>query len=422
MAAHSLNILIIGGGLGGPAAALLLARAGHKVTIVERYPALRAGGTQIDLRHQGVEVANHMGIMADVREKMVHEAGISLVDRNNKVKVYWPGGEGAHADMDGFPTTQEVEIMRGDLVRILYDATKDNVTYIFGTSVESYEQDESSVNVTFSDKTKAVFDLLIGADGLGSWTRRSMLPPGSKDSIKSLHTWLAYWFIPRGPTDTNVARAYQIPGRKLAMLRRAPGSRTQAYLASKTDSPEMRSITRVSEAQQKAVWAEMFKGLGWETDRMISSLQTTDDFYCTEIAQVHAPAWSKGRVVLCGDAAHCPSPMTGMGTTSAFVGAYVLAGEIATHSRDLKTAFENYEKVLRPWMTLVQKLPPSPVMDVFHPETSWGITFAQILIRAIYWVAVVGDWLRLWKLWEWMVPDKKRSWKLPAYPILMKKQ
>lgn len=407
-----LNILIIGGGLGGPAAALFLARAGHRVTIVERHPVLRAGGTQVDLRHQGVEVANIMGIMPAVREKLVPEAGLSVVDQHNQTKVFWPGGEGSNADF----FTQEVEIMRGDMVRVLYQATKEKVKYMFGMAVDSYEQDESSVRVVFSDKSRATYDVLIGADGLGSWTRRSMHLPGAENHIKSLRTWIAYWFVPRDATDTNVARAFYIPGRKMAMLRSAPGFQTQAYFGVKTDAEEMRSITRVPVEQQKAMWAELFKDQGWETKRMVSSLPAADDFYCTELAQVQSPAWSKGRVALVADAAHCPSAATGMGTTSAFVGAYVLAGEIASHPQDLETAFANYERVLRPYVIEMQRLPP--MMDLFVPETSWGITFIHFAMSAMYRVMVIGSWLRLTALWERLYPDPKKNWRLPTYAAL----
>ena len=122
-----LKILICGGGCAGPALAYWLARSGHRVVVLERFPALRASGAQIDLRAQGIEVIKRMGLLDVIRSKLVDEAGVSFVDSQGNVKATFmanKSGKGAQS------FTSEYEIMRGNLVRILYDATKDNVEYI----------------------------------------------------------------------------------------------------------------------------------------------------------------------------------------------------------------------------------------------------------------------------------------------------
>lgn len=79
-----LKILICGGGIAGPALAYWLSLSNHDVTICERFPALRATGAKIDLRAQGIEVVKRMGLLSAIREKLVDEAGVSLVDSNGK--------------------------------------------------------------------------------------------------------------------------------------------------------------------------------------------------------------------------------------------------------------------------------------------------------------------------------------------------
>jgi 2-polyprenyl-6-methoxyphenol hydroxylase-like FAD-dependent oxidoreductase len=74
--------------------------------------------------------------------------------------------------------------------------------------------------------------------------------------------------------------------------------------------------------------AEIFQGAGWQTEEILKSLKDTDDFYCERMGVVKLKSWSRGCVTLVGDAAYCPSANTGMGTTSAIVGAYILGGEI----------------------------------------------------------------------------------------------
>ena len=115
-----LKILICGGGCAGPALAFWLARSGHHVTICERFEALRAAGAQIDLRAKSIDVVKRMGLLDIIREKLVDEAGVSLVDSDGIVKATIMAnrsGKGAQGP------TSEYEIMRGDLVRVLYDAT-----------------------------------------------------------------------------------------------------------------------------------------------------------------------------------------------------------------------------------------------------------------------------------------------------------
>ncbi|KAI4224877.1 MAG: hypothetical protein L6R36_004329, partial [Xanthoria steineri] len=204
-----LKILICGGGCAGPVLAYWLARSGHQVTIVERFPALRTTGAQIDIRAQGIQVLQRMGLLDIFRRKLVDEAGVALVNSGGNIKATVlanKSGKGAQS------LTSEYEIMRGDLVRVLYDATKDDVTYIFGKTVESFEQDANNQGVTvhFSDGQIRRYDILVGADGQGSRIRKAILPTDT-DPIKRLGLYLAYWFVPRAEMDNNIRKVYHIP-------------------------------------------------------------------------------------------------------------------------------------------------------------------------------------------------------------------
>ncbi|MBZ6142267.1 FAD-dependent monooxygenase [Streptomyces olivaceus] len=175
IAKRSLRILVAGGGVAGQALAFWLARGGHAVTVVERSPALRASGAQVDLRGQGIEAVERMGLLLEVRKRLVDEAGVAFVDSRGKPKATIM----ANTSGKGRQTlTSEYEIMRGDLVRILHEATKDDAEYVFGKSVDGFDQHASRVTAHFSDGTSGEYDLLIGADGQGSRTRRTLLPRG----------------------------------------------------------------------------------------------------------------------------------------------------------------------------------------------------------------------------------------------------
>ncbi|MCJ1457761.1 hypothetical protein MMC28_008130 [Mycoblastus sanguinarius] len=400
----SLKILICGGGCAGPALAYWLARSGHRVTVCERFAALRASGAQIDLRAQGIEVVKRMGLLDVIRSKLVDEAGVSFVDSQGNVKgtiMANKSGKGAQS------LTSEYEIMRGDLVSILYDATKNDVEYIFGKTVEHFEQDENQVVVHFSDSSSDTFDLMIGADGQGSRIRKAILPADSPDPYWRLGIHMAYYFIPRTMTDNNIRRTYLSPGGRMIMRRSHNPTQTQVYFILKDDSKDLWNLPRVPVEQQKAFWAERFRSAGWQTDRLLKGMETTENFYCQEVVQVRTDTWHKGRVVLLGDAAHCPSPFSGMGTTGSFVGAYVLAGEINRNTENLPQAFANYDKTLRPFVNEIQKVNPF-LLRLAIPETQWGIAI-------LYFFAGLLCFLRIPDLVARFSKEKKGGWELPDY-------
>ncbi|KAJ2956897.1 hypothetical protein NQZ79_g7323 [Umbelopsis isabellina] len=401
-----LKVLICGGGCAGPALAYWLARDGHDITIVERFPALRATGAQIDLRAQGIQVVKRMGLLDTIRSKRVDEHGWSYVDSQGRAKATIMSnlsGKGAQT------ATSEYEIMRGDLVRILYDATKDNTKYIFGVTVESFEQYEDRVVVHLSNGHTDMFDVLVGADGQGSRIRKAILPPGA-EPLKRLGVYMAYWFVPRTEADNKFSQSYHCPGSRMVTSRSHSETETQAYFSLKDDSEELRSIPKAPIQQQKEFWIERFRNAGWQTDRFIEGMKTAENFYCQEIVQVITDTWYDNRVVLLGDAGYCPSPLTGMGTTASFVGAYVLAGEINRNPQNLRQAFTNYQKTLRPFINEVQDINPW-MLRLGLPQTQWGINIFHFV------VGILCN-LRVFDLIARFSKEEVGGWMLPDYPEL----
>ncbi|KAI1398780.1 putative monooxygenase [Hypoxylon fuscum] len=376
---------------------------------MERFPALRASGAQIDLREQGIQVVRRMGLEAAIRAKLVDEAGVALVDSQGRVKAKVmanKSGKGAQS------LTSEFEIMRGDLVRILYDETKDGdiVEYVFGKTVERFEQDENRVLAHFSDGSSDTYDLLVGADGQGSRVRKAILPPDGPDPIRRMGIHMAYWFIPRTDDDDNLRRTYHSPGGRMVFRRSHNPTETQVYFFLRDGSPELSSIPRASAEQQKEFWAQRFRDAGWQMDRFIEGMKTMENWYCQEVLQVRTNTWSKGRVVLLGDAAHCPSPFSGMGTTGALVGAYVLAGEISRNPDNISQAFANYDKTLRPFVDEIQDVKPA-LLRLGMPETWWGIAILHFIFRLIC-------FLRIPQLKARFSSEERGGWRLPDYPEL----
>lgn len=401
----ALKVLVVGAGIAGPALAFFLARLGHTVTVVERYPILRTAGAQIDLRAQGLQVARRMGLIDEIRKRVVDEDGIALVDADGNKKAIFSAnksGKGAQS------FSSEFEIMRGDLVDVFYHATKNDVEYVFGKSVDRFEQDDKSVTVHFSDASTAVYDLVVGADGQGSRIRRAITPP-DVDPIKHLGIYIAHWRFPMDESEEKFGLACHRPGAKLIFTRKHQPNEGSAAFQIRDENEALRSITRAPVEQQKEFWANMFKNEGWCTKRLIDAMETSKYFYCQEICQVRTDTWFKNRVVLLGDAAHCPSPMTGMGTTSALVGAYVLAGELSK-SNDVEAALQNYENVLRPFVNDIQKI-STWVFSLFMPKTQLGIRLLHMVLGFIC-------FLRIPDLASRFSKEEKGGWVLPEYPRL----
>ncbi|MFC4507318.1 MULTISPECIES: FAD-dependent monooxygenase [Streptomyces] len=405
---RSLRILVAGGGVAGQALAFWLSRGGHEVTVVERFPALRASGAQVDLRGQGIDAVERMGLLQEVRSQLVDEAGVAFVDSRGRPKATIM----ANTSGKGRQTlTSEYEIMRGDLVRILHEATKDGAgaEYVFGKSVNGFDQHADMVTAHFSDGTSGEYDLLIGADGQGSRTRRALLPEGC-DPYWRVGIHMAYWFVPRIASDTNIRDTYMVPGGRQVMRRSHNATETQAYFVMREDSPEASAIHRAPVEEQQRFWAERFSDAGWQTERFVKGMKDSPFFYSQEVAQVRIDSWSKDRVVLAGDAAHCASPYSGMGISGGLVGAYVLAGEINRNPGDLPTALANYDSVLRPFVNKIQGEVNPRLLRLAMPMTQRAIDAFQAA-TALACVLHVPDLAA-----RFSKEDRGGSWQLPENP------
>lgn len=439
-----LRVLISGAGIAGPALAYWLTRLpaplpGCDITIVERHPRLRSSGQQIDLRGQGIAAMRRMGIEPAVRARLVSEPGTRLVDARGRSRAYFASnktGKGAQ----GF--TAEWEIMRGDLCEVLHELTEPlpGVRYVFGCSVESFTQEErpqggsggGRVHVKLSDGSEGDYDLLVGADGIGSRIRRQMFTDGRQpDPLKRLGVFIGFFTIPPQEGDDAAAAACNLPGGRMVMTRRDRPDCLRVYFTFVGEDAELsRALKHGTVAEQKQAWANLFRpdmDTTWQMPRFLDGLlnsELADDFYTQELAQVRLDSWSEGNVVLLGDAAFCPSPLTAMGTSVALVGAYVLAGEIAracvkgaqeghaSPAERISEALAAYEKELRPFIMDVQNVPVAWIAKTFIPRTSLGIA-------VFYWAAWLITALRIDKLLMMLAPsDDRGSWKLPDYPEL----
>jgi 2-polyprenyl-6-methoxyphenol hydroxylase-like FAD-dependent oxidoreductase len=409
-----LKILICGGGLAGNTLAFWLTRQQHDVTVLERFPTLRLTGLQIDIRGHGVEVMKRMGLEQAFHSKAIQEQGLEFVNSSGTRKAYFPVNRSGKG-LQGFTT--DYEIMRGDFCQIVYDAIEGRAKYVFGKTVQSFEQKEESVKVLFSDGEKEEFDLLVGADGQWSHTRNMMLGPKAPNPVTFLGVYVAYFTVPLRQKEGEEynATAYIAPDKRMLFTRRHRPDQIQMYLISQVRSKRMQNARKNDVDEEKAAFAEVFRDAGWKAEQVLQWLKESDDFYCERLSTVKMASWCDGRVALLGDSAYCPSAATGMGTTSAIVGAYVLASEIGKHCGGSKTkqalpsALKSYDQKFRPFMEQVQDgIVPETGYWTRLPASPWGIAILNFFLG-------LAAFFRLNAFAKLVDSEDIKGWSLPDY-------
>ncbi|MFE9636655.1 FAD-dependent monooxygenase [Streptomyces sp. NPDC006463] len=343
-AADARTVLISGASIAGPALAHWLGRHGFRPTVVELAPALRPGGQAVDFRGEThLSVLHRMGILEDLRRIQTGGSPMTFVDADGKQLLHLP------AEFAG----GDIEVLRGDLSRVLYEASLPFTEYVFADSVTSLNETATGVDVTFRNSPPRTFDLVVGADGLHSNVRRLVFGPEA-DHVTHLGHYAATWSLPNQldlrPGTGSIG--YNAPGRLASVgVDHTDPTRARAFFV--FASPEL-TYDRHDPEAQKALLRRSFTGLPWQVDHLLASLTTADDLYFDSISRADVPTWSTGRIALLGDAA-CGATIGGMGTGTGIVAAYVLAGELSRSPEDHRAAFTRYESLLRAYSQGCQK-------------------------------------------------------------------
>lgn len=318
-----LNILIVGCGIAGSTLASFLLLSDDvpaidkpHITILERAPSQRSQGQNIDIRGAGVTIIRKLGLESAIRASTTGEIGVQWVDERNAV---W-AALGADRTGEMSTPTADIEVLRGRLAELCWlrsrsisDGVKADggagIEFIFGDHLDSIDQDGDRAHVQFAKSgQRRSYDLVVGADGLQSQVRRLVWgSEGETERLKRLGAYGAFFSIPRGLTDNDWRRWFHASGRRNIMLRPdRQHNRTTVFMFVVNDEDhrlrEVASKGREDVEAQKALLEEYFSDAGWETKRVLAEMKNTADFYYDIIAQVQMPKWSKGRVVLLGDA------------------------------------------------------------------------------------------------------------------------
>ncbi|WP_434446695.1 FAD-dependent monooxygenase [Lentzea sp. E54] len=340
------KVLISGASIAGPTLAFWLHRHGYEVTVVEKASAPRSGGYPIDVRGTALDVIEKMGIMPRLREAHIDLRRLTFLHGDgSEVTSLHP-----HA-VTGGVAGRDLEVRRGDLTDALYTAVRDDVEFLFNDSIDTLDQHEHGVDVTFHGGGSRSFDMVFGADGTHSRTREMVFGPEEQ-----FHRYLGYCFaVFTMRNDFGLSHEtvmWNTPGRAAALYAVGDDDEVHAFLNFALPDPPFHAFGDL--AAQRDLVTEVFADAGWEVPGMLAALRDTDDLFFDAVSQIRMPRWSGGRVAVVGDAAHAPSFLTGQGSSLALVGAYMLAGSLA--GRDHVDGFAAYEHGTRDFVTLNQEL------------------------------------------------------------------
>jgi 2-polyprenyl-6-methoxyphenol hydroxylase-like FAD-dependent oxidoreductase len=342
------RVLISGASVGGPATAYWLGGAGFDVTVVEKADRVRGGGYPIDIRGAAVEVVRRMGLLEPLRDAHIHTRSVSAMhpDGSRIATVKAPTGarDPAHAD---------IEVPRGELTALLYEASRDRVDYVFDDSIATLDDHPGGVDIAFRSGRTGAYDLVIGADGLHSNTRRLAFGPEEQFHHYLGHCFAGFSVPNRFGLDHEVV-LINTPGTMAALY--AAGSRPDLHALLAFRSPLPSRADLADRDFQIESLTRAFANQGERTDWLLAQLADAPDLFFDTLSQIRTPAWNRGRVALVGDAGYAPSFLSGEGTSLALVGGYTLAAELAA-TEDQAAGLTAYEARLRDYVARNQALP-----------------------------------------------------------------
>ncbi len=342
-----MRVLISGAGIAGPTLAYWLLQYGMQPTIVERAPQLRAGGYVVDFWGCGYDVADRMGLLPEINKKGYKVREIRVLDTRGATVASFPASA-----FDRATRGRYISLPRGDLAAAVFATIDGKAETIFGDSIAAIEQGNGGVRVRFEHGAEREFDLVVGADGLHSNVRELAFGPESQYE-KYLGCKVAAFSVEGyRPRDELVYAMHTEVGQQVARFSMRD-DRTLFLFTFADDDPDSGDTQ-----QQKNLLRKRFANTGWECAKILEALDSSTDFYFDRVSQIRIEGqqWSRGRIVLLGDAASCVSLMAGEGSSLAMTAAYILAGELHRADGDYAAAFARYQQLFGPFVAEKQKM------------------------------------------------------------------
>jgi 2-polyprenyl-6-methoxyphenol hydroxylase-like FAD-dependent oxidoreductase len=334
------SALVVGAGLAGAGVAIHLASQGVAVDLVEIKPEITALGSGITLQGNALRELRALGVWDRVQSAgyAFDVTGFRAPDPAGTVLFEVPDAKTGGPDLPAV-----MGMPRPELARILVDrATEVGVKVRLGTTFTDLSQDADGVDVTFADGAGALatdgrhgrYDLVIGADGLRSWTRRALGIDLETTSV-GMGIWRAF-----GPRPASVTRTDLYYGGPSYIAGYCPTGENSLYAYIVEDAQDRSALSPEEQLATMKQLSQAYHG-PWDEIRETLTDPSRVNYTWFETHVLDAP-WNRGRVVLIGDAAHTCPPTIAQGGAMALEDAVVLA-ELLTErdalDQDLWDAF-----------------------------------------------------------------------------------
>ncbi|MCD2195908.1 FAD-dependent monooxygenase [Actinomycetospora endophytica] len=374
--------LVVGAGIAGLAAATSLHRAGWRVTVCERAPARRTGGYFVRLAAEGVEAATRLGVEESLRTRLPIDGHITGVDGRGRTTSRV---EAALVE-DGV----SLALVRGDLEAALWEGLPPGVEVRFATAPLAVSPAHGAVTLSHDGaESTERWDLVVGADGVRSTVRDLVFGPEEEFRHDFDHVVVSA-VLPRLP-GALVEGDYVVlvePGRSAHLMGMA-GHDPVVFFTYRTDLPQAAGTEPTSRPVEalRAVYGD-FDGLMPELLDLVAGAGAT---HADTVGQIHLERWSRGRVVLLGDSAWCPTLYSGHGSALALAGGESLGSHLRVIDDtvpDVPAALVAWEAERRP-VTDVARSAARRARHFFLPGNRVVTALRQTALRAVSepWVA-----------------------------------
>jgi len=325
----------------------------------------------IDFGGSGWDVANKMGLIPALESRQHHVNGIHFIKPDGDITTT--------IDLKQLYDVAAVAgkflvLNRRDVVETLYQYIKDYTKICFDTTISSIQQTDDTARVTLSDGLIADYDLVIGADGIHSTTRKIIFGE-ERQFAKYLGYHFSIFIIPALATIHDGYNMYLEPGVQISVYP-LENNQWMIFATMKNDNP-----TIPIKAERSTHLKNLLKTMDWLCADIGDAINDETYIFYDSITQIVNPQWSNNRVVLIGDAAHCPTLVSGQGASMAMAGAYFLSQALDKHVK-LSDALQDYDAVLRPHIDRIQQKAENFAPN-FVPSSRWRIVMVQWMSRMI---------------------------------------
>lgn len=368
--------IIVGAGIAGLASAWWLDQAGWQCIVVERAPAFRAGGYVMTISGLGYETIKHMDLL-DQLQSVRQTFESNVICNNNGKQLCRIRYADVHGGLDA------VAVGRDDLAQLLAKALPESCSIRFGQTVNEFTDEGDKVRVVLSNGDVVKADLLIGADGLRSTIRQRLWKDGGSNYLQPLGYYYAAYNFGEEADAQKDCYSFNSPGHLDMFFAMRDKGITGMHIWR-----EERDLSTVSPSERFTILREITNGGATKVREGIERADKAGaSVVMDSLTLVTLPQWSKGRVVLLGDAAHCLTLLSGQGAGMALVSAEVLGKELMK-TKDVSQTLLNHETRLRPSIERLQQrsrnmaswyIPKSTIAYHFRNFLLWLMPYSWIV-------------------------------------------